>query len=98
MFSSRTLWFQREMQSSRRSPRRQPAPRCPWKPRLEVLEDRTLLATFARGDVFLSTGAGVEWRHADGALVQTLSTGLSLSTGSAFDAAGNFYVTDFTGH
>ncbi len=53
--------------------------------------------TFGQGDVFVSVSAGqVQWHLPDGSLVQTLddTTG-SFTTGMAFDAAGNLYVTDF---
>jgi hypothetical protein len=57
--------------------------------------------SFSPGDVFVSVSSGqVQWRHADGTLVQTLDTGLDtapgFTTGMNFDAAGNLYVTDFT--
>jgi RHS repeat-associated protein len=53
---------------------------------------------YALGDLFVSIGQGrVQWRHADGTLVGTLNTvtGSTYTTGSTFDAAGNFFVTDF---
>ncbi len=54
---------------------------------------------FPSGDVFVSVGDGlVQERHPDGTLVQTLDTGKgagTFTTGLAFDAGGNLYVTDF---
>jgi hypothetical protein len=54
---------------------------------------------FPSGDVFVSVGNGlVQERHPDGTLVQTLNTDKGagiFTTGLAFDAAGNLYVTDF---
>ena len=55
----------------------------------------------ASGDLLLSSGNGaVEERAPDGTLVQTLNSGVSSAenTGSAFDASGNFYVTEFQGN
>lgn len=56
--------------------------------------------TFADGDVFVSVSNGqVQWRHPDGTLNKTLtvSSGLGYTTGMAFDAANNLYVTEFSG-
>jgi hypothetical protein len=53
---------------------------------------------FTVGNVFVSVGSGqVKEFTPAGTLVQTLNstTGASEMTGSAFDAAGNFYVTGF---
>lgn len=54
---------------------------------------------YTLNDVFVSVGSGlVNVFHPDGTLVQTLSTGNSgdtYTTGSAFDASGNLYVTTF---
>ncbi len=53
---------------------------------------------FTLGDVFASVGNGqVKEFTPSGTLVQTLNTttGSSETTGSAFDSAGNFYVTGF---
>jgi trimeric autotransporter adhesin len=51
------------------------------------------------GNVFVSDGAGnVNEYTPTGALVQTLTGGTSYMTGSAFDSAGNFYVTNFGGN
>jgi hypothetical protein len=48
------------------------------------------------GNVFVSTGVGTVQEYTPtGTLVQTLSGGSSFMTGSAFDASGNFYVTNF---
>src|ERR1700736_6208572 len=54
---------------------------------------------FAKGDVMASTSQGgtVTVYDKNLGLVTTLSTGLGgLTTGSAFDKSGNFYVTDFS--
>ncbi len=53
---------------------------------------------YAVGDVFASTGSGlVNVYSQTGTLKQTLDTGLGgYTTGSTFDAAGNFYVTAFS--
>jgi hypothetical protein len=54
---------------------------------------------FPSGDVFVSVGNGqVQERKPDGTLVQTLdtNTGSPETTGLAFNAAGNLYVTDWT--
>ncbi len=55
-------------------------------------------AQFQTGDVFASVGNGLVYRYSDsGTLLQTLNTGQGgYTTGSTFDASGNFYVTDFT--
>lgn len=55
-------------------------------------------ATFSVGDVMASTGSGtVQHYDAAGTLLETLNTGVGgFTTGSAFDGAGNFYVTDFS--
>ncbi len=54
--------------------------------------------TFSDGDVLVSVSNGqVQWRHADGTLNKTLSTGTGgYTTGMAFDAGGNLYVTNFS--
>ena len=54
---------------------------------------------FPSGDVFVSVGEGkVQERKPDGTLVQTLDTTTNSfeTTGLAFDASGNLYVTDWT--
>src|SRR5437870_5653957 len=54
--------------------------------------------TFTKGDVFVGvSGGNVQWRHADGSLVQTLTThsGTGATTGMAFDSSGKLYVTNF---
>jgi len=51
------------------------------------------------GDVFVAIGNGqVEEFHPNGVLYQTLNdgTGSTLTTGMAFDASGNLYVTNFS--
>lgn len=57
--------------------------------------------TFADGDVFVAVGSSsVQWRHPDGTLNQTLtctSASSTFTTGMAFDAANNLYVTMFDG-
>jgi sugar lactone lactonase YvrE len=55
-------------------------------------------APFVIGDVFASVGNGqVRQYSAAGVLKDTLSTGLGgFTTGSAFDSAGNFFVTNFS--
>lgn len=52
---------------------------------------------FAAGDVFVAiTNGQVQWRRANGTLIQTLSTGESgILTGMAFDKEANLYVTGF---
>jgi PEP-CTERM motif len=53
---------------------------------------------YVRGDVFVSVGDGsVKVFTPTGTLVATLNdtTGATFTTGSAFDSAGNFYVTNF---
>ncbi|WP_270889597.1 post-COAP-1 domain-containing protein [Pedococcus sp. 5OH_020] len=58
-------------------------------------------APYTKGDVFVSVGNGlVKEFTPSGTLVQTLdtTTGVPETTGSGFDAAGNFYVTDFSGN
>lgn len=56
-------------------------------------------AQFVIGDVFASIGTGQVLQYGSaGSLKDTLSTGVGgLTTGSAFDSAGNFYVTNFDG-
>jgi len=56
-------------------------------------------ATWNVGDVFASTGSGqVKVFTSAGVLKETLNTGEGgFTTGSTFDAAGNFYVTGFSG-
>jgi sugar lactone lactonase YvrE len=53
---------------------------------------------FNKGDVFVSVGSGqVEHYNTSLNLVETLNTGQGgFTTGSGFDAAGNFYVTNFS--
>lgn len=55
-------------------------------------------AQFQTGDIFASIGNGQVARYSSsGTLLQILNTGQGgFTTGSTFDAAGNFYVTDFT--
>lgn len=52
---------------------------------------------FASGDVFVAvTNGQVQWRRANGTLIQTLSTGESgILTGMTFDKDANLYVTGF---
>src|SRR5262249_7859269 len=51
---------------------------------------------FEIGDVFASVGNGQVQVYRNGALVQTLNTGVGgLTTGSTTDSAGNFFVTNF---
>jgi hypothetical protein len=53
--------------------------------------------TFAVGDVLVAMdGAQVQWRRADGTLVETLAVGSGQNAGMAFDDDGNLYVTDFS--
>ena len=53
--------------------------------------------TFQSGDVFASVNNGEVQVYRAGALIQTLNTGQGgFTTGSTTDAAGNFYVTNFT--
>ncbi len=55
---------------------------------------------FVKGNVFASVGdSTVDVFTPTGTLVCTLNdtTGATFTTGSAFDAAGNFYVTNFSG-
>ena len=57
-----------------------------------------LAGPFTIGDVFASVGGGLVREYTPtGTLVQTLNTNTNsqYTTGSAFDAAGNFYVTTF---
>ncbi len=53
--------------------------------------------TFSIGDIFASTSSGhVQHYDSTGTLLETLNTGIGgYTTGSAFDAAGNLYVTNF---
>ncbi len=62
------------------------------------LQMQKAVAQFQIGDVFIGVANGeVQWRDASGTLIQTLNTGLGgYTTGMAFDAAGNLYVTDFS--
>lgn len=55
-------------------------------------------AVFAIGDVFASVGGGLVRQYsAAGVLKDTLDTSAGgFTTGSAFDAAGNFFVTNFS--
>ena len=55
-------------------------------------------ATFATGDIFASVGSGqVQHYTSAGVLLETLNTGQGgFTTGSAFDGAGNLYVTNFS--
>jgi len=57
-----------------------------------------LAHAFPTGDVFVSVASGqVKEFTPTGTLVRTLDTGLGgFTTGSAFDSAGNFYVTGFS--
>lgn len=52
---------------------------------------------FTIGNIFVSTGVGTVLEYTPtGTLVQTLNVGTGFITGSAFDAAGNFYATRFS--
>jgi hypothetical protein len=55
-------------------------------------------AVFTQGDVFAAVGNGrVNWYRANGTFVQQLNTGVGgFTTGMAFDAIGNLYVTNFS--
>lgn len=59
----------------------------------------TLAQVFSNGDVFVAIGSGqVQWRHADGSLVKTLTApvaGNNFTTGMAFGEAGDLFVTMF---
>ncbi len=68
-----------------------------------VSHDIAYALPYASGQVFASVGNDeVNVFTPDGALVQTLNTlegvvdGAGFTTGSTFDAAGNFYVTNFS--
>jgi outer membrane protein assembly factor BamB len=64
-----------------------------------VLPDvATSQSTFSKGDIFAAISDGkVNWYHPDGSLVKTLDTGQgNPTTGMAFDASGNLYVTNFS--
>jgi hypothetical protein len=52
---------------------------------------------YAVGDIFASTGSGnVQHLNSAGVLLETLNNGSGgFTTGSAFDSAGNFYLTNF---
>jgi hypothetical protein len=63
-----------------------------------LLPTQAMAAPYTIGDVFASVGGGLVREFSPtGTLVQTLNTNTSstYTTGSAFDAAGNFYVTTF---
>src|SRR3990172_2351854 len=53
---------------------------------------------FNYGDVFASVGNGQVYHYSSaGVYLETLDDGLGgFTTGSAFDAAGNFYLTNFS--
>jgi hypothetical protein len=55
---------------------------------------------FQVGDIFASTGGGnIQHRNSAGVLLETLNGGASgFTTGSAFDSAGNLYLTNFSGN
>src|SRR5438128_1778678 len=55
--------------------------------------------SFTKGDVLVGVSNGqVQWRRADGTLVKTFTTAAGgATTGMAFDAAKNLYVTNFSG-
>ena len=56
-----------------------------------------LAVTFQSGDVFASVNNGEVQVYRAGVLIQTLNTGQGgFTTGSTTDAAGNFYVTNFS--
>jgi sugar lactone lactonase YvrE len=65
---------------------------------LSVVSAPALALPYVVGDVFASIGGGlVDVYSSTGAFKQTLNTGLGgFTTGSAFDSAGNFYVTAFS--
>lgn len=65
---------------------------------LLLTSQATKADTFAIGDIFASVGSGqVKVFSPSGTLKQTLSTGQGgFTTGSVFDSAGNFYVTNFS--
>jgi len=52
---------------------------------------------YTKGDVFASVAGGSVNEYTPlGVFVQTLTNSSGFTTGSAFDAGGNFYVTDFS--
>jgi len=55
-------------------------------------------AQFQTGDVFVAVASGsVQWRKPNGTLVMTMSDGTGgFTTGMAFDASSNLYVTNFS--
>ncbi len=65
---------------------------------LVALGLQEVVAQFQSGDVFVAVASGqVQRRSAAGALLQTLNTGQGgFTTGMAFDATGNCYVTNFS--
>lgn len=65
---------------------------------LSTMAAPALALPYVVGDVFASTGSGqVNVYSSTGVFKQTLNTGLGgFTTGSAFDSAGNFYVTAFS--
>jgi len=67
---------------------------------MNVAQAAPCSSAYVVGDVFASTGGGtVSVFTPTGAAVCTLNdtTGATFTTGSGFDAAGNFYVTNFSG-
>lgn len=58
---------------------------------------QALALPFALNNVFVSTGVGTVLEYTPtGTLVQTLNVGTGFVTGSAFNAAGDFFATRFT--
>ena len=62
------------------------------------VSSRAEAAAFLTGDIFASVSAGnVKHYRADGTFLETLNIGAGgFTTGMAFDAAGNLYVTGFS--
>jgi len=67
---------------------------------IEAQQAFAQIPTFQEGDVIVSVSSGsAKWFEPDGTLVKDIdctASGVGITTGSAFDSAGNFYMTMFS--
>lgn len=71
-----------------------------YRPRVEPLEDRCLLAPYNIGDVFVGLDARVNHYDSQGNFIESIPAAPGPATGMAFDSSdtnGNLYVTNFFG-
>ncbi|MCA1596956.1 MAG: hypothetical protein LC772_11105, partial [Chloroflexi bacterium] len=62
--------------------------------RVALPHDVRAAASFAPGDIFVSTDNGVRWLHPDGTIQGTIRQPMDTPRGLALNAAGELFVTD----